>query len=123
MLASTRRDMQTHYIIQFNPLVTLRHPHIRINRGRKRCKASTPQRRRLGTSLERQRASSDTARRHGVRQVALRSVTLYTTLRTAVHGADQHEVLRRAIRAFSHIFEAYSDLFAGCEFRHCLALW
>ena len=123
MLAPTRPDMQTLYIIQFKALITLWHPHIRIYCCRERREASTPQRRRLGTSFKSQRASSDTAGRYGIRQVALRPVTLYTTLRPAVHRTDQHEVLRRAIRSFSHIFETYSDLFAGGKFRHCLALW
>lgn len=78
-------------------LITLRHSHVRINGCRKRRKSPTAQQRRLRARLKRQCAPGDTARGHRIRQVALRPVALNATLRPAVHGADEHEVLRGAV--------------------------
>lgn len=90
--------------------IITRHPHIRINRGTKRRKPRTPNRRRLGPTTPRQPTPCRAPRRNPIIEIILRPQAFNRTLCPRKDTADIPEILRAGPRSAAHLFETLPEL-------------
>jgi hypothetical protein len=86
------------------PLV-LRHPHIRIYRGRETRETQTPHRHGLRARLPRQHTARDTASGDSIPQIILRSQALDRAFGSREDGAHERKIAAGAERRAVHVPE------------------